>query len=187
MPQTPLSGTSSYVTPQDVLNRYDARTVGELLVDDDTQPRLTVAQILLDSKMLALCQDASGELESALVAGNRQDPLDLAAIMATPCNAQQYVNRLLASLVMGYLLERRPDRFPMPESVKTTREFIELLRQGQRILPTVEAALAGVHVPPIQLPILNFPLVTDEAFRYFGFMWRPQLGGRGFQRISQRD
>ena len=176
MPQTPLSNSGSYLTAADFVKRYDVRTIGELLVDDDNAPRLAPQQVLVSAILAAIMSGASGELESALVAGHRQDPADIAAIAAMPAltPVREYLMDLLSALTLGRLLGRRPDRYPVPDEVKEARQFIELLRDGERILPTNEAAQAGVTTPSLQLPRPALPLVTDVAIRYFGSVWRPQ-------------
>ena len=68
----------SYASPQDLLDRYDARRVGDLATDSGT--RLTESQILADSKVSTCMEDASGALIAAIKRGNRYTDDDLSLL-----------------------------------------------------------------------------------------------------------
>lgn len=176
MAQTPLTSATSYATNTDMTNRYDVRTLGDLLNDDDTRPRLSPSEVLASTKLTALSLQSSGEFEAACVAGNRYLPADIAAIISNAGAAKEFVVGLVCALNVGHLFDRRFN-LEMPKVAVQARETIELLRQGQRILPTQEAADAGMEVPQLDTSYAlpdGRNLVIQEARRYLGPLQRLQ-------------
>lgn len=168
MPQTPLTSPYSYAQPSDMVDRYDVRTLGELL--DDTDHPLDLAGVLTSPKLVAILTSTAGEIESALVAGRRYEPDDLNALTG---NALAYVVDLNCVLAMGRLLARRPDRFDPPAEVTAARETLQMLRDGLRIIPTEESAEAGYRNNRIAPSAPGRELITDIAARYLGPLYRP--------------
>ena len=160
MAQTPLTGSSAYATNADFLERYDARTVGDLLSDQGK--RLQPSSISGSTRLTALLQQVSGEIEVAAVAGKRYQPEDLTALTG---NAQQFLVGMVCDLALWRLLNRRPMIQQMPLQCQQAFQLLELLRGGERIFPTDEAADAGVNIERVSETDC---LLTEKAKRYFG-------------------
>lgn len=141
--QTPETSASPYCSPADFLARFDARLAGDLCSDDGT--RVAPGSLPSNPAFLAALADASGELESAASASRRYSPADLAAIVAAGGNGASIVKRLVAALALGFLRDRRGlPASDMPEQVEAAREQVKKLRDGEAILPTVQAMNAGL-------------------------------------------
>ena len=180
-PQTPFTSATPYASPQDFLNRYDVRTVGQLLNDSDTSPALTQAQVLASAKLNALLMEASGDLEAAVIRGQRYTPTDLATIVSNAGVAKEWVVGLICAITAGKLCDRRFDRQEPPPPAKRADEILELLGQGQRIIPTQESAAAGFQIPQLAPPLPSGPcLVIEVARRYLGPLERTSFRPGGF-------
>src|SRR5262252_940921 len=103
MPLTNISGPVAYCTPQQMVNRYDVRTIGQYLSDDGV--KLTPDEVKASPILEELLMEASGELEGALLRGGRYTPADLGALTGNGLE-------MLAGLVAGYCMflvwDRRP-------------------------------------------------------------------------------
>lgn len=161
MVMTPSSGSTPYASAADFAERYDIRTIGDLL--SDLGVRLPAGQVLTSSRLTTLLMQASGMLESAALAGKRYTTEDLAALTG---NSKEYMKGIICDLVIWVLLGRRPTREGgIPEIVKGAVEAVELLRHGHRIFAFTEVQDAGKNVIVADTPA---PLLTSRARRLFG-------------------
>src|SRR5690242_5903704 len=92
----------SYATNPDMLARYDARTVGDLV--NDTDIRQTPDQLLTDANLTAALSDACGMVNTAAVVGQRYTPAELAALTGDDLNI---LKRLVCDIAFVYLANRR--------------------------------------------------------------------------------
>lgn len=172
MPQTPLSSTSSYCTAAQFTARVDWRTVADYLSDDGT--RLPDQDAVEASPILAkLLKSASGDLEAAVLVGERYVPDDLRAIAdaATPTNGTEMLAEIVAGLALPKIFRRRPDRNPGTfELAAEAQARIEQLRKGERILPTVESADAGLPEAQVETArqVENRQGLTYQMREFFG-------------------
>ena len=168
MALTPISGKSSFCTPEQFLRRFDFRTVGHLLADDGK--RLTYDQVLASETLADLLEEASGEFEAALYRGGRYTAADLGALTD---NGLEWVAGLVGGYAMWLIWERRPDRhdiMELPRRAQMSLEKMQDLATGHRILPFQEAADAGrVHheVEPATV-VIRRQLAPVIAGRFFG-------------------
>ena len=175
MPLTPITGSAPYCSPAQFLKRYDVRTVGDLLSDNNV--RLTPSQVTTALTFNPITNpdtvlaEASGWLESMIIKGQRYQIQDLLNLAATPGNGAAFLARLVADGTMYLLYDRRPDRRAnMPERVKAAHETYVALSRGEQILPFLETQEAGVHTERIRQPLEQANLVTDRGYRYFGVL-----------------
>ncbi len=130
---------ASYATPADLLKRYDARVVGDLVSDTDVQAdpnELTTNAVLL--QMLA---DASGDIESALLVGERYSLENLQAYNATTNpsglteNSLALLQRMTCDIAYALLLRRRgtvdPDRHAAV--LDLAEKYLKDLRSGAAV------------------------------------------------------
>lgn len=157
---------ASFATPTDMMNRYDANRLGQLVKDDGTQA--TTVALLTDPVLLTMLDDATQFLRSAFIAGNRYSDADLTAFMAS--TSAGLLIRLCCDLSYGLLFTRRGYSEAETQNAspryKTAMEMIAGIRDGQAILD-----LANIHgsaeVSARTIYSKNVSLVTS-AQRVFG-------------------
>lgn len=159
---------AAYATPAQLLQRYDARVVGDLVSDSGIKVN---RQDLLDHPiLLALLLDASGEIDAAVLQAKRYTSAQLSALTG---NSLNHLIRITCTIAFGLLWERRPwsdeDDSGREEAQKRARKALEDLRKGVTIFDTEDAKDAGLpnsYEPPIQrIRALN--LTVDEARGHF--------------------
>lgn len=165
MALAPLTSATSYATNAQFLDRYDVRTVADLLSDSDVT--LTTAAVTASTRLTALLRQASGDIEAACVAGLRYQPVDLNALLTNGGNGADFLIGLTCDLAMWKIMNRRPSPVATepPGPAKMALATLDLLRDGKRILSFQESANAGVEIDLAQ-PCCT---VTTQAARYFGF------------------
>lgn len=157
---------ASYATPADLLKRYDARDIGDLASDTGTQ--VSAGSIPTDPNVLAALADASGDIDSALMAGNRYTSADLTSLAG---NTASKLIRLTCDIAMGYLLARRPG-FDM-DRLKQFREqnhfMLERLRKGENVFDLAPQKEAGVidHATPSAVDTSKLQLMRDRTKNYY--------------------
>jgi hypothetical protein len=168
MTLTVNSSATPYLTVAEFLKRCDVRTVGDLC--SDTGARITAAALATDPNLAAAVFDASGIFEAAATMGQRYQPVDLQALIASPCAGQALIYRLLSDYTTVLLWERRPDLGKTPERLLWTEEFLQKLSAGDRVLPFLETQKAGLLAADQESPIdvINRNLTTNEAYRLYG-------------------
>jgi phage gp36-like protein len=132
----------AYATVDDLKRRFDVRTLGDLASDDGNQ--VASANLPSDANVLAALDDASGEIDSAVLVARRYAPADLAALTG---NAAAHLKRLTCEIAMHLLIDRRlytaasdyADRLH-----ERTRTRLDDLRAGRRIFDTAGTADAGL-------------------------------------------
>jgi hypothetical protein len=168
MALTSISGPVAYCTPQQMVHRYDARTIGQYLSDDGI--KLTVDEVLASPILSELLQEASGELETALLRGGRYTPADLGNLTG---NGLEMLAGMVAGYAMFLIWDRRPGRFSdhqLPLRAQIAVDKFQDLATGHRILPFQEAADAGRihHEVEAARKVFDRRLCAVIAIRSFG-------------------
>jgi glutathione S-transferase len=168
---TITSNSTTLLSAAQFVQRADVRVLGDWLADDGT--RLTSAQVVASAVLAVLLKGASGELESAVMAGERYTAADLAAVAASGTNSAELLFDVVAGLTLARVWGRRPrtDNSPLPALSQWAQQRVEELRSGLRIFPTTEHAAAGV---------LSHDEITAEEVRQRGYL--TQVGRRFFGR-----
>ena len=158
-----LSGTIvPYADQQDIINRCDVRTLGDLLSDDNTRldPSSVLSSTLLNTLLLA----ASGFIELATYAGQRYSVLDLQAL-PDPSGQLELLKDLVCARCLQTLIRRRPHVIAKtPEWVTEALVLLNQLRQGERIFGFLQSAQAGMNVERL----FDYCLVSDIATSWLG-------------------
>ena len=168
---------ASYASPADILKRYDARTLGDLV--SDTGLRVDSTALLADENLQAALDDASGEIEVALIQGRRYKVSDLTALTG---NSKNYLKRIVSQIAFGLLWERRPwsDEDQRQEAMVGARKALERLRRGEHVFELdapQDAGLPSVSEPTIS-SYRTIGLTVDEARRgYYPARRFPTLQG----------
>jgi hypothetical protein len=137
---TPNGSLTSYLTPTEYLKRCDVRTVAKLCSDTDVP--VDPSSLASDVNLAAALLDASGTLESALLAGDRYTTADLSALTGA---SQGTLFRVLAILTTEYLYRRRPNRDREPGAdYQDAQTFLAALADGKRVFALQEVGDAGV-------------------------------------------
>lgn len=166
----------AYATPGDLLIRYDARRLGDLVHDDGT--RASPSSLLSDPNLQAALDDASGMLDSAIQRGQKYTPLDISNLLAAAGNpASPYYNsykllvRVCCDLAYGLLVGRRG--FNSTDTRAQSPRYVEALRQLQMIedgewifLTDGGHAASGVDVS--QVPLTTAVPLLSSIRRVFG-------------------
>jgi phage gp36-like protein len=164
---TPLSGTTAYATPADLIARYDKRDIAQWA--SDTGLPITETKLPNDLNVLAALADASGDIEAACLMSDRYLPQDLGALQG---NSQNLLKRLTCELAIGYLYERRLRRGEEsePAAYKRGLETLERLRKGEWVFGFVEHGDAGVvsHQVEAAGDVEARNMTTFLSARYFG-------------------
>lgn len=162
----------SYATPADLLKRFDARQVGDLVSDTDVA--VPPGQLTLDPVLLQMLEDASGEIEVALLSGQRYTLDDIAVIMdpeTTVPNSQAYLKRICCEIAYVMLLKRRGIQDPekIKAQVEAAETHLERLRRGDTVFQLPAQIAAGVAefsgVGTVDFTTLHLPF--DRSRNYF--------------------
>lgn len=160
---------ASYATPQNCLDRVDARRLGDLLLDDGT--RVSPANILTNTRMLSVLADASGLIEAGLLRGGRYSVSDLSTLAVTTNNGNNLLIRICVDLAYGLLLEARAysesEIGSMAPGYAKALAYLDRLSAGEWIFGTAPV-IAASGVPPVVKLSTNVVLLTTAARRYFG-------------------
>lgn len=156
----------SYATPRQLLDRYDWNDIGDLVSDSGTQ--VTEALILTNAKVAAALNDASGEVDAALLMGNRYSPSDLANLNG---HSAYHLIRITCDIAMARIMGRRPGRDT--ERIKAMSEMaeshLERLRNGENVF-NIQANkdAAGPSVSTITAAEYdNLNLLRDQTRHYY--------------------
>lgn len=157
---------ASYCTPAQMLERKDAREIGDLVSDSNTQ--VSDVALLTDDNLLTALADASGDIEAALLVGGRYSVEDLENLTG---NSANYLQRICAEIAMYYLLVRRPqtnaDLFDHYDRVR--ERYLKTLKSGAEIFPlpeTISATQPSVDGPTTQ-DYHDLNMIRDRVLRYF--------------------
>lgn len=154
----------SYATPSDVLTRYDARTIGQLV--SDTGVPVNNPNLMTNTNLLAALSDASGIINSACLTAGRYQVSDLQSLTG---DDKAYLTRLTVEQAFIFCVMRRGmeiDKLPQRAWVEQT---LQQLREGVRIFnvqASVEAGNPTVSFPS-QAVIHQRNFAVDYASRAF--------------------
>lgn len=149
MPVTVDTSASGYATTDDLLARYDRRTVAKL-ASDDGQPLADTA-LPTAGPVVAALLGGSGEVEAACLKGQRYRPTDLAALTGS---TKEYLLQLVCDLAFERLRRRRPNPGVEPApAFKEAREALEQLATGARLFGTIQHEEAGLPASEVETAV----------------------------------
>lgn len=131
----------AYATGDDLIARFDVDLVGDLSTDE-REPQ-SAGDVPTNSKVLTALEDASGEIDVALLAGGRYSAEQLEGLAG---NSLAYLKRITCGLAIALLFQRRPeaaDREHIEMLTKEAREAIRLLKGGANVFGLQEHIEAG--------------------------------------------
>lgn len=181
---TPVSNTTPLCAQSLITNYADARAWGDLVNDDGT--RASSTSILTNTIIADALMGATGEIEAAVIRGERYTPADLATIEAQnsgTSGSAAFLRKLCAWLAFGALWTRRRPSEAMPPLVVWAYSVLESLGKGEKLLSTQEVMDADIPDSDFETAgdtWNNIPLATSVSWRYYGTRskyYRPYYGG----------
>lgn len=164
----------AYATVADLRERFDERTIAELVSDENTA--VDLVDLATDTNALTALTDASGMVDAALLVSGRYTTAQLSALTG---NALGLLKRIVCHLAMAALLDRRPD-FDPDRYAKLTEwafEQLEKLRTGENIF-NLEDQIAASK-PALETPTLTERLkpglVRDRTRNYYPHVNLPKM------------
>lgn len=155
----------AYADSDDLIARYDERTVSQL-ASDDGDPVETLSS---DAKITAALSDASGEINSAVMVSDNYTAAELAALTGDDL---EFLKRITCDLAMGFLMARRPEKYADDAIENITGracKALEMLRTGKRIFNIQSSKDAGV--PDVDGPSLatydRLNMIPDRVNNYY--------------------
>ena len=142
----------AYASPSDMIDRYDGRTIEDLL-SDSGEP---IADIASDQKLAALLEAASGRVEAAVLVANHYTLDELTSLSG---NSLALLKDIVCDLAMARLLRRRPEKMggkAVEAITKEAEEYLDRLRNGDRLFDIAAHKDAG-------LPTVTGPTAMDYA------------------------
>lgn len=178
-----------YCTPALFIERYDVRTVGDYLSDNDV--RLTPTQVLNSPILLDLLRSSSATIEAFAFKGMRYTVQDLqkianmddaGVVLTNAGNAAHLIYKIVSGLTMNDVWARRPlkwTKMGRPEGVEEAFMWAHSLGEGETIFGILETAEAGLVQPhfmtPQQIRTRNYS--SNQARAYFGDRAQFQVPG----------
>jgi phage gp36-like protein len=167
---TPNSSATSYADVDDLVARYDVRSLCQLASDTGTS--VSPTQLLTNTRVLECLLDASGMVEAAVMTGGQVSVEALQLLAASDTAGARYLKRLVCNLTLGLLFLARPDRTgEVPAAYVSAEEDLQKIRSGDLVLSLQEQQEAGGAVklvPEDAADVEDRRGVTVEAQRYFG-------------------
>ena len=157
----------AYATGADLISRYDIDLIGDLATDERvTQDRGDVAT---DPHVLTALEDASGEVDAALLSGGRYTAVQLASLTGTSVN---YLKAIVCGLAMAALHERRPeavDEKLIKRLTKRATDAILALRRGDNVFGLQDQVNAGrvTYGGPSAVDLSNRNGLPERMGRFF--------------------
>lgn len=163
---TPVSSLSPYCSNAQFLDRYDVRTIAELI--QDTDESLDVAQVTASARLEKLLMEASGQLEAAALLGGKYTPADLNALTG---NMGQWIAGIVADLAAPKVIGRRFMEFgEFQKRLEQAGKVLEALADGRLIFglqENIDAGMIDDHVETAS-DVEARKMITYQASKYFG-------------------
>jgi phage gp36-like protein len=160
-----------YATGDDLIARYDADLVGDLANDDrETIDRtLDNSSIISHPNVIAVLQDASSEIDAALLVGGRYTAAQLASLTG---NSKQHLIRMTCAIAMAGLLDRRGEsgsKEYRERIYERAKALLKSISSGDNIFGLAENINASVIDVggPDAIDIQNRNDLTSRMDRYF--------------------
>jgi len=157
---------AAYATGDNLIARYDVDMVGDLATDN--RDELDRALVPDHPNVEAALLDASGEIDTALLAGGRYTPTQLAELTGNTLN---HLIRITCDIALANLVQRRPDRMnkELADAYRKTADaWLEKLRKGENVFGIIEPTAGTIDVATVQaVEIENLRLLPGRMSPYF--------------------
>lgn len=155
-----------YAEPSDLMIQKDQNILADLCQDDGKAPDRSS---LADNAILeAMLDQASGVVESALIAGRRYSATDLEDLTG---NSQALLKRICCDIGMRFLYERRPDYDPdaLEKHRDLAERYLQRLQKGEDVFNITANKNAGLvdTAEPTTTDYSKLNLIPDRCNRFF--------------------
>jgi phage gp36-like protein len=160
---------TAYATAADLVARHDTNLIGELIRDDH---ETALPSEIEDSTVVeTVLTDASGQVEAAMLCGNRYSPEQLSELTG---NSLGLLKKIVCLIALAELLNRRPGRHI--EIAKhyddQSRAYLEDLRTGKNLFNLTDSEANRIAANPsttgptvVEYERLN--LLPEQMLRHF--------------------
>lgn len=157
----------TYATGTDLVDCFDIDLIGDLA--QDTREPVDPGVVKTLPNVIRMLDQASGEIEVALISGGRYQPAQLVALTGS---SKAHLVRITCTIAMALLFKRRPSQ-AMVELAKPLYEekekYLKDLREGKNLFNIAEnrdsAVIDHQTVSAVELDTLN--LLTTRMGSYF--------------------
>jgi phage gp36-like protein len=162
----------AYASSADLVLRFDSREISDLL--SDSGAAVDENDFATHPKLTAILDDASGEIEAALLVGKRYEASDLSGLTG---NSLAHLKRITCELAMRNLLARRPAYKPelLEGFEKRCQAHLKQLRNGENVFNLEDQKDAGVigigGLTTVETQALN--LMRDRTLNYYPRRYLP--------------
>lgn len=159
---------AAYATVSDLITRRDKRTIGELIQDSDEV--LSDSEILTSPILTELLEDASGQVEAAMLCGKRYLPSELALLTG---NSLNFLKKIVCVIAMADLFERRPGYHieQATQYANLAKAYLEDLRTGKNLFNMSDNSPANAAIVDTDGPTVvdydNLNLLPEQMRRHF--------------------
>ena len=165
----------AYATGSDLIARFDARQISDLLEDDGTS--VSQRDVPTHSVVTTALDDASGKIKGALRKGNRYLPADLSALTG---ESLALLKRITCDIAMALLLDRRIDADAEQSQKRHERaeRYLEQIKSGDIVFDVddiIEASNAEhIEHTEIDLVTTHKHLLRERTKNYYPARRVPQ-------------
>jgi phage gp36-like protein len=160
---------TAYATAADLIDRHDSTLIGELIRDDHETS--SPSEIEDSSVVEAVLVDASGQVEAAMLCGNRYSPEQLSDLEG---NSLGLLKKIVCLIALAELLDRRPGRHVeiAKHYNEQSRAYLEDLRTGKNLfnLTDSEANRTAANPStsgPTVVDYKQLNLLPEQMVRHF--------------------
>lgn len=141
---------ASYATAADMINRYDVRTLGDIVSDDGT--RVASGGLAADAKMLAALSSATGKVKAAILRAERYTASQITNMMDSghadySAEGTAYLVDIVCAVAFWNLWRRKPYTDSQQAARKAAREeaegYLKELSSGESVLDIPAALDSG--------------------------------------------
>lgn len=171
-----------YCSGSEFVKRYDYRRVAQLVTDDGA-PLTSSSAVAADSNVLQMLDDATADINSAVLVGKKYKVSDLDVSDPTICkltaSGLNLLQRICADLAYGYCVVRRA--LPTTETsalgprFQAAQDVLEKLRYGSHIFDftdgtPADAGLAHDLNVGLASTINNANSIVINSLGYYGLL-----------------
>jgi phage gp36-like protein len=157
----------AYATGTDLVDCFDVDLIGDLA--QDTREPIEQSAVKTHPNVLRMLEQATGDINVALIAGGRYQPAQLAALTG---DSQAHLVRITCTIAMALLFKRRPSAamIELAKPFKDDRDkYISDLQTGKNLFNIDENKAASVielqTVSAVEIDTLN--LLPTRMGNYF--------------------
>lgn len=154
----------AYASGADLVTRFRYQSIAQLVSDGEVA--IAEDEIADDARVAAALDDASGQIDAALLAAARYSASDLSGLTG---NSLAYLKRICCELAYANLLRRNGSVTEAEANSKEAMDALERLRKGVNVFglaDNIDAGLPDSEGPSVQ-QIINSNRITERTPHYF--------------------